>query len=134
MLQIRFNACFNTFKTAIRLWDKIPTLITNIVILMHFYVRSDPYGAPVTAQCVHLYACSNSKTAGRIFIKTDTEDFEVLTAVVMKSSTFRDITPCSPVIVNRRFGGTCCLHLQGRRISQARSQHARILELMNRIV
>jgi hypothetical protein len=39
--------------------------------------------------------------------------YEVLTATVMKSSTFMDITPCSPLKVNRRFGGTqcfaCCL-------------------------
>jgi hypothetical protein len=34
--------------------------------------------------------------------------------VVMKCSIFWDITPCSPLKVNRRFGGTCRLHLQGR--------------------
>jgi hypothetical protein len=39
--------------------------------------------------------------------------FEVLTGVVMKSTIFWDITPCSPLKVNRRFGGTCRLHLQG---------------------
>jgi hypothetical protein len=32
------------------------------------------------------------------------------------------MTPCSPLKVNRRFGGTCRLCLQGRRISQARNQ------------
>jgi hypothetical protein len=41
--------------------------------------------------------------------------FEVLTAVVMKNIIFWDITPCSPLIVNSRFGGTYRLHLQGRR-------------------
>jgi hypothetical protein len=45
--------------------------------------------------------------------------FEVLTAVVMKSSTFWYITPFSPLEVNRHFGGTFRLHLQGRRINQA---------------
>jgi hypothetical protein len=40
----------------------------------------------------------------------------------MKSSTFRTITLCSPLKVNRYFGGTCSLHLQGQRISQARNQ------------
>jgi hypothetical protein len=30
--------------------------------------------------------------------------------------------PCSPLKVNRRFGGTYRLHLQGRRINQARNQ------------
>jgi hypothetical protein len=39
--------------------------------------------------------------------------FEVLTAVVMKSSVFWDITPCSPLKVNRCFGGTYRIHLQG---------------------
>jgi hypothetical protein len=38
--------------------------------------------------------------------------FEVLTAVVMKSSVFWDITTCSPLKVSRRFGGTCNLHLR----------------------
>jgi hypothetical protein len=37
----------------------------------------------------------------------------------MNSSVFWDLTPCS----HQRFGGTCHLHLQGRRISQARNQH-----------
>jgi hypothetical protein len=40
---------------------------------------------------------------------------EVLTAVVMKSTIFWDITPCSPLSVNRRFGGTYRLHLHGRK-------------------
>jgi hypothetical protein len=48
--------------------------------------------------------------------------FEVLTAVVMKSTIFWDMTPCSPVNFNRRFGGTNPHHLQGRRISRARNQ------------
>jgi hypothetical protein len=48
--------------------------------------------------------------------------FEVLTAVVVKFSIFWDITPCSPLKVDRRFGGTYRLHLQGRRISRARNQ------------
>jgi hypothetical protein len=40
----------------------------------------------------------------------------------LKSSVFWDITPCSPLKVNRRTGETCRLHLQGPRISQARNQ------------
>jgi hypothetical protein len=45
--------------------------------------------------------------------------FEVLTVVVMKSVILWDVTPCSLSKFNQRFGGTCCLHLQGRRINQA---------------
>jgi hypothetical protein len=33
---------------------------------------------------------------------------------LLKSTIFWDITPCSPLSVNRRFGGTYRLHLQGR--------------------
>jgi hypothetical protein len=33
----------------------------------------------------------------------------------MKRITFWDMTPCSPLSFNRRFGGTYRLHLQGRR-------------------
>jgi hypothetical protein len=40
--------------------------------------------------------------------------FEVLTAVVMKSTIFWDIMPCSLLKVNRRFGGTYRLHNHGR--------------------
>jgi hypothetical protein len=49
--------------------------------------------------------------------------FEVLIAVVMKSSAFWDIMPYSQFKVNRRFGVTCRLSPKGRRISQARDQH-----------
>jgi hypothetical protein len=48
--------------------------------------------------------------------------YEVVTSVVMKSTVFWDITPCSPLNVNRRFGGTYRLHFHGRRIIRARNQ------------
>jgi hypothetical protein len=41
--------------------------------------------------------------------------FEVFTEVVMKSIIFWDVTPCSALRCNRRFGGTYRLHLQVRR-------------------
>jgi hypothetical protein len=41
--------------------------------------------------------------------------FEVFTAVVMKGINFWDMTPCSLLSFNRRFGGKYRLHLQGRR-------------------
>jgi hypothetical protein len=48
--------------------------------------------------------------------------FEVLTAVVMKSSIFWDTTPRSPLKVNRRFGETCRLRPQDRRSSRATAE------------
>jgi hypothetical protein len=38
--------------------------------------------------------------------------FEILTAVAMRSTIFWDITPCSPLKVNRRFGRIYRLQLQ----------------------
>jgi hypothetical protein len=51
---------------------------------------------------------------------------EVLTPVFMSSSILCDITPCSPLKVNRYFKWTCRAHLQGRRINQERNQHEAI--------
>jgi hypothetical protein len=51
--------------------------------------------------------------------------FVVLTRgiVQQKNSLLWDITPCGPLKVNRRFGGTCRFHLQGRSIRQAKNRH-----------
>jgi hypothetical protein len=61
-----------------------------------------------------------------IFSQTSTihVGFEVLTAVVIKSTIFWDITLCIPLKVNRRFGATYRLHVQGQRISRA-ARHQR---------
>jgi hypothetical protein len=56
-----------------------------------------------------LIIISKIKETGNIHLATDhMEDLEI------KSTIFWDITPCSPVSDNRRFGGTYRLHLQGR--------------------
>jgi hypothetical protein len=52
----------------------------------------------------------------------DNVRFQVLTAVVIKSTIFWDTTPCSLLKVNGRFGGTYRLQLQGQRICWARNQ------------
>jgi hypothetical protein len=49
--------------------------------------------------------------------------FEVLTAVVMKSTIFCDIMPCSSLKANWHFRGTYRLHPQDRRISRANNKH-----------
>jgi hypothetical protein len=38
---------------------------------------------------------------------------QIKTEEKLKGSVFWDITQCSPMKVNRRFRGTCRLHLQG---------------------
>jgi hypothetical protein len=58
--------------------------------------------------------------------------FEVLTAVVIKSTIFWDITPCGPLKANWRFGGTYLLRLQGRRISRTRNQQSSACHLLSR--
>jgi hypothetical protein len=47
---------------------------------------------------------------------------EYSTYFFIKSTIFWDITPCSLLKVNRRFGETYHLHLQGGKISRARNQ------------
>jgi hypothetical protein len=42
---------------------------------------------------------------------------------LLKSSVFKDVTPCSPLKVNWHFRGICHLPLQGWRVSQTRNQH-----------
>jgi hypothetical protein len=46
-------------------------------------------------------------------------EYEVTRGHILETS---DITPCSPLSVNRRFGGTYRRNLQGRKISRARYQ------------
>jgi hypothetical protein len=41
-----------------------------------------------------------------------------LTNSELESSIFGDITPCSQLNANRRYGGTCRFHLQSRKVSQ----------------
>jgi hypothetical protein len=48
--------------------------------------------------------------------------FEVLTVLTVKSTTFWDVPPYSPVEFCWWFGGTYCLHLQGQGVSHASSQ------------
>jgi hypothetical protein len=48
--------------------------------------------------------------------------FKDVTAVIMKNTIFWDIKCCSPLKVNRRFGGKFWLHLYDRRISHERNQ------------
>jgi hypothetical protein len=55
-------------------------------------------------------------------IITSNVGFEVLTAVVMKSTIFWDIKLCSRLKDIRRFGVIHRPHLQGGKISQERDQ------------
>jgi hypothetical protein len=54
--------------------------------------------------------------------------FEVFTAVAMKNAVFWDVVPCRSC-VNRRFGGTYSLRLQGRKIRERRTSVSRWLNL-----
>jgi hypothetical protein len=46
----------------------------------------------------------------------------------MENVVFWDITPCSPLKFNRRFGGTYRLHFQGRKIRERRTSVGRWLQ------
>jgi hypothetical protein len=53
--------------------------------------------------------------------------FEVFTAVTMKNADFLDVAPCR-FCVNRRFGGTYRLNLQGRKIRERGTSVSRWLQ------
>jgi hypothetical protein len=79
---------------------------------------------------VHVKLGLNSIKCNNVFsnkMKLLHVGFEDLTAVVMKSTIFWDITPCSPLSVNWRFGGTYRLHLQGRRNKYSKKRAKKIL-------
>jgi hypothetical protein len=85
-------------------------------------IRLPTEGGAYPRRCVKKIVLNASKKRRKRKQSVGFVGFQVLTAVVMKSTMFRNITPCSPLEVNRRFGRTYRLHLQGRRISQARNQ------------
>jgi hypothetical protein len=55
----------------------------------------------------------------------DKDNCRALVNTIMKRTIFWDITQCSALKVNRRFGGTYSMHLHGR-ISQAKYQRETI--------
>jgi hypothetical protein len=63
----------------------------------------------------HIPGLNQATTNSFRILSNSCVKFEVLAAVFMKSTIFWDITPCSPLRVNRPFGGTYCHHLQGRK-------------------
>jgi hypothetical protein len=73
----------------------------------------------IQCSCAHLISLMSAlKYAHIVQINTVSYyyvGFEVFPAVVVKSTVLWDITPCSPLSVNRRFGGTYHLYLQGRK-------------------
>jgi hypothetical protein len=83
---------------------------------------SQPYGPPrpVTGIALRFTKLSNDDVT--IYVINFVSAVEVLIAVVMKSSIVWDITPCSPLNVNRPLGGTYWLRLQVWIISHARNQ------------
>jgi hypothetical protein len=68
---------------------------------------------PVSSCPTLAASVAGSSTAAKNILMNYT-GIKVPTLVVMKSSVFWDITPCSPLKVNRHFRGTYCLHHQGQ--------------------
>jgi hypothetical protein len=73
--------------------------IWSLEIIGHGNPDNNLEQSPCTYVATHDQTCENNV------------GFYVLRAAVMKSSIFWDIIPCSPLKINRRFGGTFCLYL-----------------------
>jgi hypothetical protein len=109
---MRHTSCYDAriLHFAIILWldlcYRFPehcTSLTQLPAIKHWSPQCRPVNATSTKRTS--FCTNNHQFTG----------YEGLTAVVMKSSIFWDITRCSPFQVNRRFGGTYHLHLQGRK-------------------
>jgi hypothetical protein len=76
-----------------------------------------------TSQTKHITipVCRRSITMTKVHYRNFT--WAGLIQFAFKRFVFWDIGPCSPLKVNRTFGATCRLHLQGRSIRQGRNQH-----------
>jgi hypothetical protein len=57
---------------------------------------------------------------------------QILTLII--NFVFPNIKAYNPLKVNRRFEGTYCLYLQGRRINHLRNQHEAIIKQSNRCI
>jgi hypothetical protein len=71
----------------------------------------------IPKHCVNIYSFSKNQWKYSIHYTVNTF-IEVLTRVIMKSYTFWDITLCSPLKMNWRFGETFPILLQGFRVRQ----------------
>jgi hypothetical protein len=84
-----------------------------LVMIMPIIISSD--WLVISTVYIGLYADLSENTNYII-------EVEVLTAVVMKSTIFLDITPCSPLKVKQRFRGKYRLYHQGRKTHWTRYQ------------
>jgi hypothetical protein len=86
------------------MWNLVQMLKSNFILMTGYSLRSTPR--------LYVYSIINFATGWKWVINK------------LKRSVIWDIALCSPLKVNRLFGGTCGPHLQDRRISQARrNQH-----------
>jgi hypothetical protein len=77
-----------------------------------FYVLLSRSILPSTKSVVSVYTIAKEREACTIYKRLLPHYFQE--DGNLKSIIFRDMTPCRPLSVNRRFGGTYRLHLQGR--------------------
>jgi hypothetical protein len=76
------------------------------------FAPAELLGYAILFTAIHWCSCWCTFTVSKCEIKSQIVGFEVPTTVV-KCITFWDIIPCSQLSVDRRFGGTYRLHLQG---------------------
>jgi hypothetical protein len=103
-------------------------LSPGLAIPTSFFVLPRPYSKKTLGYLItpclygHLRILAFFTTDAHTFVSCGIHCEVVKHIGAVKSTIFWDITPCSPLKVNRHFGGTYRLLLQGRRISRARNQ------------
>jgi hypothetical protein len=90
-----------------RNWVNVTECVTNSILIFRLQLVWFPF-----CNCVYLFQF--------LYVLTNVI---LQIALVLQSSVFWDVMAYSPLKVSWRFGGTCRLHVHGRRVSPARNQH-----------
>jgi hypothetical protein len=70
--------------------------------------------------------CWTEECYGNQTLYTHISGCKVLTAATVRITACRDVAACNAVDIYQKFGGSCCLHLQGLKVDMAgyvRSRH-----------
>jgi hypothetical protein len=102
--------------------------LKGLPLLINFQTRAGTWsnlGYITPPKCFAVFLSISEETAWENILKQTTippVGFEVLTPVVMNTTIFCNITPCSPLKIKKRFGETYRLNLQGRKIHRGRNR------------
>jgi hypothetical protein len=140
-LKLCISTVYIILFTFVNLSSSLPALILSKEEIHRYQARILPVTSPCKICLLMLLTYSLSESAcfdSSLQIATEVVIWDIFKKLsydsefgssrsnrrpALKSSVFWDITSCIQLRVNRRFGRTCRVHLQGWKVSQGRNQH-----------